>query len=82
MDIVTVGKEGIHLYHNAGENIFEDMSYLLPQDEFRGNAVEIMDYNLDGDLDIIATSESGKIKLLRNDGGNLNKYLNTNLEFF
>lgn len=79
LDIVTVGKEGIHLYHNAGENIFEDMSYLLPQDEFRGNAVEIMDYNLDGDLDIIATSESGKIKLLRNDGGNLNKYLKVRL---
>ena len=79
LDIVTVGKEGIHLYHNAGENIFEDMSYLLPQDEFRGNAIEIMDYNLDGDLDIIATSESGKIKLLRNDGGNLNKYLKVRL---
>ena len=79
LDIVTIGNEGIHLFHNAGDNIFEDMDLLLPKDVFRGNTINVMDYNLDGDLDLIATNDSGEIKLLRNDGGNLNKYLKVRL---
>jgi hypothetical protein len=38
-----------------------------------------MDYNMDGDLDILLVGTDGKLHLLRNDGGNVNKYLKVRL---
>ena len=38
------------------------------------------DYDGDGDLDILITTNDGPAKLLRNDGGNANNYLRVRLE--
>jgi hypothetical protein len=41
--------------------------------------VETADYDGDGDEDIFLTDANGELRLLRNDGGNVNNYLNVQL---
>ena len=44
-----------------------------------GRGAAYADYDLDGDLDILVTTNDGPAKLLRNDGGNANNYLRVRL---
>ena len=55
------------------------MSHLLPKETIGARQVEVMDYNMDGDLDILLVGTDGKLHLIRNDGGNVNKYLKVRL---
>ena len=41
--------------------------------------MDVADYDNDGDLDIFLVTSRGQIQLLRNDGGNINNYLNIRL---
>jgi len=85
LDILVVGEpinknnHGILLFHNDGTGEFEDTSSLLPADLVSGQKVVIADYNEDGDLDLFIQKQDGSIRLLRNDGGNVNKYLKVQL---
>ncbi|MFQ5674292.1 MAG: CRTAC1 family protein, partial [bacterium] len=84
LDILVVGKSsgqsrGVLLFHNDGTGKFRDVSTLLPEDLQAGEKVAIFDYNEDGDLDFFITGEDGSLRLLRNDGGNVNKYLKVQL---
>ncbi|MCY4188579.1 MAG: CRTAC1 family protein [Bryobacterales bacterium] len=45
-----------------------------------GRGAAYADYDRDGDLDILITTNDGPAKLLRNDGGNANNYLRVRLE--
>jgi Tfp pilus assembly protein PilF len=84
LDLLVTGEgrratKGLYLFHNNGSGIFEDVSRLFPEDLPPGHQIAVSDYNEDGDLDIFYTSNNGKVYLLRNDGGNVNKYLTVQL---
>ena len=85
LDLFVVGRSevsggrGILLFHNDGLGQFSDVSEMLPEDVQSGESVVLADYNEDGDVDIIITDDQGRLRLLRNDGGNANRYLNVTL---
>ena len=70
---------GIFLYHNDGKGNFKDVSHLLPAGAKSGKQIAIMDYNEDGDLDMVIAALNGGIYLLRNDGGNTGHYIKMRL---
>ena len=45
-----------------------------------GRGAAYADYDADGDLDVLVTTNDGPAKLLRNDGGNANNYLRVKLK--
>ncbi len=73
------GKRGVFLFHNNGKGNFSDISKLLPQKLLEAEKVALADYNGDGDLDMYIAGIDGKLRLLRNDGGNGNHYLKMKL---
>ena len=79
LDIVLAGLDGLQLFHNEGGKFFNETSHLLPKIKKSVRRIEVMDYNMDGDLDILLANFDGKLRLLRNDGGNVNKYLKVRL---
>lgn len=87
LDLLVVGKavgrgksaRGVRLFHNDGSGRFKDTSSLLPQGLVSGFRAAVADFNEDGDMDIYLTGFDGKVRLLRNDGGDLNKYLEVRL---
>ena len=70
---------GIFLYHNDGKGNFKEVSHLLPAGAKSGKQIAIMDYNEDGDLDMVIAALNGGIYLLRNDGGNAGRYIKMRL---
>ncbi len=70
---------GLQLYHNTGSGGFANISEILPKEEYSGNQLAVPDYDGDGDRDILLSLSNGGVKLLRNDGGNLNHYVNMKL---
>ena len=87
LDLLVVGEQdekrengsGIRLFHNDGTGSFKDVSTILPPDLTSGYRIAVADYNEDGDMDIFIAGINGGVKLLRNDGGNINKYLKVQL---
>ncbi|MBS0001069.1 MAG: VCBS repeat-containing protein [Cyclobacteriaceae bacterium] len=67
------------LIHNDGWAEFENVSRLFPEGLPVIRRAETADFNEDGDLDIYALTDSGEIKLFRNDGGNANHYIKIQL---
>lgn len=72
------GKRGLRLFHNDSTRGFSDVSYLLPPTAMQGSRLKIDDFNLDGDEDIILASPNG-VQLLRNDGGDMNHFIQVQL---
>ena len=85
LDIFYVGKpvnnegRGVFLFHNTGNGEFQDASFILPEDLLEGQSATVMDYNEDGDMDILITGKDYGIRLLRNDGGNVNHHIKVQL---
>lgn len=85
LDLLVAGESseedgrGVFLFHNNGIDNYDDVSYLLPEDLRSGRQIAVFDYNVDGDADIIITGLNGGIRLLRNDGGNLNHFVKIKL---
>lgn len=75
----TSGLPGLILLHNNGQGAFENSSHLLPPDFEGARGISFGDFNEDGDLDIFLAGLHGGVKLLRNDGGNLNHHLKIRL---
>lgn len=72
-------EKGVCLLHNDSNGSFKDLSDLLPDDLTEGGQIGIADYNEDGDLDIFLAGTEEGIRLLRNDGGNVNHRLQMRL---
>lgn len=85
LDLIVAGESvdkdegGIFLYHNDGKGNFADVSKLLPEAPKSGRQIALFDYNDDGDLDVVIAGLNGGVFLLRNDGGNINHYVNMKL---
>jgi hypothetical protein len=66
------------LFHNAGSGRFDDASGVVGADFSRpavARGAAYADYDHDGDLDLLVTSNHGAARLLRNDGGNRNHWI-------
>ena len=85
LDLLVVGKpavpngRGVFLFRDDRTRGFEDVSSILPTDLRAGRAVAVADFDQDGDLDLIVVGWDGRPRLLRNDGGNLNQYVDVRL---
>jgi enediyne biosynthesis protein E4 len=67
-----------HLFRNAGGRRFEDVTRRLGADFARpmvARGAAYADYDADGDLDVIVTTNNGPARLLRNDGGSRNRWI-------
>ena len=67
-----------HLFRNAGGRRFEDVTRRGGADFGRpmvARGAAYADYDADGDLDVIVTTNNGPARLLRNDGGNRNRWI-------
>jgi tetratricopeptide (TPR) repeat protein len=84
IDIILSGEapeneNGVFLLHNNGKGEFEDAIGLLPAEPMTGKKIATFDYNDDGDIDVAIAGVKGEIALLRNDGGNGNRYIKMKL---
>src|SRR6266513_3945021 len=79
LDLIVVGKGGARLFRNDATTGFEDYSSILPESLRAGRAVAVADIDQDGDLDLIIVGWDGRPRVLRNDGGNVNQYVDVRL---
>ena len=85
LDLLVVGKSnkegerGVFLYHNNGTGKLFVVSNILPEDLISGEKIVTLDYNEDGDIDVVITGMDGSIRFLRNDGGNNNHFVKMKL---
>ena len=71
-----------HLFRNLGGRRFEDVASKAGADFARpmvARGAAYADYDNDGDLDLLVTANNGPAVLLRNDGGNRNRWLRVRL---
>ena len=85
LDLVVVGAptqagaRGVYLFRNDQTGRFLDRSAILPNDLHAARRVVAVDYDRDGDLDLLVMGEDGRPRLLLNDGGNANQYVQVEL---
>jgi tetratricopeptide (TPR) repeat protein len=65
---------GLRLFYNDGAGIFLAASDLLPDLTNSAGQTEILDFDNDGDQDIIFVSTDNSVHLLENKGGNINNH--------
>ncbi len=75
----VIKHSGIWLLYNNGEGKYRNATELLPNNITATTQVEVVDYDNDGDLDLLLVGLKGNLRLLRNDGGNVYNYLNVQL---
>src|SRR5580698_2050395 len=83
-DDVSVVTSSLHyaepplLFHNKGNGKFEDVTDKVGsalRQPVVGRGAAYLDFDNDGDLDLVLTTSNGPAKLLRNDNGNQNDLL-------
>lgn len=73
-DVVTWSASAVHFYRGFGTGSFEDLSSMLPAVNDPVD-LDVVDYDDDGDLDLVVSARSGKLHLIRNEGGNSNHWM-------
>jgi hypothetical protein len=71
------------VFHNNGKGKFEDVSKILGPDLQRpivARGAAYADFDHDGDLDVLLSTNNGPAYLFRNDGGNQNHWVHLKLE--
>jgi hypothetical protein len=67
-----------HVFHNAGDRRFEPVSGSLGpalQQPIVARGAVYGDFDNDGDLDVLVSTNNGPAKLFRNDGGNRSRFV-------
>jgi len=72
------GDGALALFRNAAPGRFDDVSQIVPPVP-PVRRIAAADFGADGDLDLFASTADGSVRLLRNDGGNANRYLKIRL---
>ncbi len=70
---------GLRLYRNEGDGDLIPANQHLVGAPQGVHSVQTLDYNEDGDTDLVVLTEDGRVHLLRNDGGNANHYFKLEL---
>ena len=82
LDLWVISKNGLFLYHNDGTSRFTETSSIIkpttPMEKGIAGAVE--DYDNDGDLDLFYINKKGQLRVLQNNGGNRNNWIQVRLE--
>ena len=78
LDLAVAGRR-VGLFHNDGAGRFQDRSAILPRDLGSARKVAAVDWDHDGDLDLIVVGADGRPHLLLNDGGNANQFVQVQL---
>jgi hypothetical protein len=74
--------EPAQVFRNLGKGKFEDVTFLTGhalQEPIVGRGAAYLDYDNDGDLDLLIMDNRGNARLLRNDNGNQNDALRIKL---
>jgi hypothetical protein len=72
--------DATRLWHNRGDGTFDGVASAVGLDDRgAGQGLSILDYDADGDEDVLIAQHEGRALLLRNDGGNKNAYLRVKL---
>ena len=85
LDLLVAGKpedeggNGVSLFHNDGTGRYFNVLDILPEDLRSGRQILTMDFNEDGDIDVLVAGFDGSVRLLRNDGGNNNHFVKMKL---
>ncbi len=81
LDLISASRTGLTLLHNDGRGRFTDRSALLPSDRRSAGARQVLsiDFDGDGDLDVLVLGVDGRVNLMRNDGGNANQFVKVGL---
>lgn len=80
LDVWALG-DRISVWRNIGEQGLEIATKALGLEGLSGGftSIDFADFDLDGDTDAIAAMQNGRLKLLRNEGGNANQQLKLRL---
>jgi tetratricopeptide (TPR) repeat protein len=73
------GARSLFLFRNDQTGRFVDRSAILPDDAHAVRRIVAVDYDRDGDLDLVVARGDGRPQLLLNEGGNANQYVQVQL---
>lgn len=85
LDVVLVGESGdggagiVRLFRSSGPGRFDDVSDIVQAELPPLRRLAFADFGDDGDLDLFVSAVDGSAHLIRNDGGDGNRYLKMRL---
>ncbi|MFC1747053.1 CRTAC1 family protein, partial [Candidatus Neomarinimicrobiota bacterium] len=85
LDLLVVGQprdpgdRAVRIFRHEGDGAFREVSHILPNGIDHVDQVAVADIDSDGDLDLLLGILDGGVRFLRNDGGNINRYLKVRL---
>ena len=87
VDVWVSGQDGMFLFRNEGGGVFSEpyplVGSITPTEGAllrNANAGTVGDYDNDGDLDLFFINTEGQLRVLQNDGGNQNNWIQVRLE--